>query len=321
MLKDLLLKENRNVSMMNKDAKKERMFYMILFFVVYTLAAFSMFEFMYELCNIIGCIVSGTPSEAIKELIRVLPMMLTTATFILICVFTHNAYVAVSADARKHIWKKNSIAVIVLAVIMFLYIIVQYITGLFKFVSGGPTLLYPFDILLLSCGFIAFGYFGLKYVKVLETKKTLLPFGPKVKGITKVFMVISFMIALFSSAAIFYSTYVMDWAHGNLFYNFMLIAAFGCAVLQFFMYKLVYCEAKNEFKVPATNKLGLKLLIFNVCIFALYLVSVEVENEAPNLNAFGLLPIEFTASFNAFLPLFGLNNIVAPLVATLRKKK
>ena len=320
-----LYDKSRRISAdLTEEGLRQKRFYLILTVVLFILGAASFWEFVYELCHMIGSIVSATPSMALYEFKRMFPLILTSFVYVYLQVVVFHAYTAESKEERIGIFRKHGFVTIVLGAIISLYVIVGMFTGQYeKPVEGFISPLFPLDICLGGLLFAVVGFLCIKYSKVLAKKEDCLPYIPKrhgkfARGIGRFFCLLVYLVGISSFAACLYGTYVMDWSHGYIFYNIMLWLTYACAATMVIAYRFCYVELKNEYKPKAMRKMGLSFLIINAVIFALYLLSVQIFNEAPNQNAFGILPIEFTASFNAFMPIFAATNLLSPLVALIK---
>jgi len=316
-------KELRVSSTLTEQGKKERLLYTILSGVFFVVGGFAFWEFVYDLCNMIGAIVSGTPSQAGAQALRMLPFILIAFYLVYIGGSCYNLYMATSTEKRGKEWFKKSIVSMVWGGVIVLYVFIALCAGEYNaIVEGYVTPLFPLDALLFGLGIVGLGVAAFFYSKRLVKKGSELPVMPERQGAGtkagKVFGTISYMMALSGFAACIYSFWVMDSAHGNVFYNIMLWLNYFVAVAMAVIYRFVYSELKAEYKKKACLELGIIVLVINAVLFILYMVAVQVQNEAPNLNAFGVLPIEFTASFNAFTVLFGLNNLLCPIIAIIK---
>ena len=296
------------------DRKKE-LKYDILTAMFFLLGAFTMWEFLYEICNMIGSIVEGTPARTFEELRRMLPVLLTPFAYLSMAVGLFNSYRSKDGAERRKTLRKNSVVCSVFGVLISGYVIFGWAFGQYeRFIEGFLSPLFPFDIFLGGLLILLYGIGIRQYAKKIpDTEK-----GACITGKFRLFHIFSYMAAMLSFAACFYGTYVMDWSHGMLFFNIMLWLNYFTAFFMAVVYRFVYAKAPSEKRSGISKKWGLFFLVQNTILYALYLLSVEIYNEAPNQNAFGILPIEFTASFNAFMLIFGINNILAPLVAVFK---
>ncbi|MCQ2815209.1 MAG: hypothetical protein MJ227_02840 [Bacilli bacterium] len=322
--KDLFKKENRISSTLSQRGKKEYLSYNILFIVLILLTAFPFWEFFCEICNIVGSIVSGTPKQGLVQLVRMLPLFLFVISLVYIGIYTWRAYRARDEHGRIKAWKVNGYISVGLGTIIFVYTIVGYLTKIYeRFVEGLVTPLYPFDMIFAGLIVILFGIFSVVYSKKLTIKKSELPYvkGSNkkiIRGLDKVFYPISYLVGVGSLAAFIMCFWVMDWTHGYIIFNIGLMFTYFMAFLMVIFYRLIYCGLKDEIKKKVAIKVAVAVLAINLIFYIIYMVSCGVFPYAPNQNAFGLLPLEYTASFNAFWLLFGLNNIVGPIVALIK---
>jgi len=320
----LLSKDSRIASSLSEQGKREHLFYTVLSAILFVAASFTMWEFLYALCNMIGAMVCADPEYALRELLRMLPQILFNFTLVFMLGYEVNAFRARKEGQRARIWKRDGIATIVMGVVIIVYIIVSLVTGRYgSIVEGYPSALFPLDLIIAGAGLCVYGVFSFKYGKKLEKDGSALPlFYDKrpffVRGIDSFFGSILIMIELCAFAAAVTGLWVIDFAHGAVFYSIMVWLVYALAAFWLIVYRGVYDELKDECRRKGRLVLGLSAFGINLVVFALYMVSVQIYNEAPNLNAYGVLPIDFSASFNAFMVVFALNNVVAPLIFTVR---
>lgn len=300
----------------NSAPVREKRFYSILSVLLFAFGGVVFWEFLYEFCNMVGAVVSGTPSQALAEAGRMLPVILCAAASVVLNACAFGARRA-APEKRARRWRGGGLAAIVLGAAVTLSVLLGLMRGTyFGLVEGNPTLLFPLDVLLVGLGIAAYGVFGRVYAKRLDAKTPELPAGPK--GRWDFFHCVSVMITLSSFGACVYGFWTLDWAHGDVFFNVVLWLNYFAAVLQASLYRFVYAEGAAEKRREIHRKLAGMVLVWNVVLLGLYFLAVQVMNEAPNANAFGLLPIEFTASFHAFPVVMLLNNVLGPLAALLK---
>ena len=322
----LFAKENRIAATLSDSGKTEHRMYSLAAAALFLLTAFLLWEFVYEFCNMIGSVVSGSPEQALVELLRVLPLVLLTVDCLCLSVHLQRARFAPSAKARVRQWARLGRSAVVLGILVVLAILCGEFTGGYEtLIEGNPTPWFPLDVCLGGVLSIMFGHFTALRKEQIADRASELPFDSKESsgfraGLGRVLRVLCYMAGLCGFAACVFSTYVMDWRHGYLFFNVVLVLNYFTAFAMVFLYRFGYQELKSELAPSAGRKLALGFLVINAALLVLYFVAVEIQNEAPNQNAFGILPIEFTASFQAFPFIYGINNIAAPLVALLKKK-
>lgn len=319
--------------MFNFEKINEKKLYTILTVIFWVLGAWMLWEFVYELSHMVGAIVSRDAAYALYETLRMLPMTLGMIAILFFNMFLLNAYIAKDLKARAFNWKIMSIFAVVAGVAMIIYVIAGLISGRFlSLVEGFPTILYPLDTVLLAIIFILGSVWACKYSKYLaagssdEASVTSLPFAvcrfnPVLRGIGRFFCFLSFLVTICAFAASCYGPFIMDWCHGYVLFNIVFWLNYFTAFFMYFCYRFIYCKKSNEEKPACLKKLSLSFLIGNVVLMALYLVVVQFNVEAPAQNAFGLYPIDFTASANVFHLIYAPNNILVPLVAFLYSLK
>lgn len=323
-IKRYLAKQNHIADGMDSKGRRERAFYLILSVILFVPGAFAMWEFICELCNIIGSISSGDPARGVVQLTRMLPLILTAWIYVYLGIWLHHAYIAPDEAKRISIWRVHGFVTMGLGAIVVGYVIAGLVTGTYaRVVEGYISPLFPLDIMIGGFLFIAYGMFAVRYADVITVRHSRLP-GMPVKHIGplrvlgRIPCMLSYVVALCSFAACVYGTYSMDWSHRWQIFNIMLWLVYFLAFAQVVLYRLVYVELKSSLKAEAMRKLSVWVLIVNAAVFVLYLCTVQLFNEAPGQNAFGILPVEYTASFNAFMPIFFANNIIGPLAAFLK---
>lgn len=314
----ILSKESTIRSELTASTKKGHAFYTILTCGLFIIGAFTFWEFVYELCHMIAATVSKTPQYTIYEAKRMLPLILTALGEVYLAAYCFGAYRAASAAKAAKTWKVNGIITIVLGAVISLYVVWGLISGLYgRLVEGFISPLFPLDFLIGGVLMILYGVLAIVYGKEIAK-------GHKgyvsccVKGWFRPFHILSYMITISSFAACVYGLFIIDFSHGGVFFNVMIWLVFFMAVLQAYAYRFIYAEQKYENKARASRNLGLVFFLANAVVFALYVVSFKMYPQASVDNVYGVLPIEYTASFNAFLPTFAFNNLIVPLVAFIK---
>ena len=97
-------------------------------------------------------------------------------------------------------------------------------------------------------------------------------------------------------------------------FNTALWLNYFAAFALLFTRRYILTGLKEKYAAAGEKQMGLRHLALNAALLVLYMVSIQLYPDAPNQNAFGLLPIEYTASVHAFVLAYGLNNLVTPLV-------
>ncbi len=306
---------------------KEKRFYNILSIVLFIPGSILMWEVIRELCHIIGSIVCGDIRAVIEQVKRMAPLYLAAFIFVYLACFLHAAFTAKNQEKRAKIWNVNGIVTVFLGIIQAALVLAYIATGKYeKLVEGYIYPLFPLDMLILGIAFVAYGIFGVKYSGKIAKKGSAAEYFDKgVNPFANIARVLSYIVTMCSFAAVVMSPVVVDWAHGYIFYNIMLCISFLTPVVMAALYRFGYFGLEKE-KRPGMQVLtAALLLVMNILVLVLYTLSVQLQPDAPGQNAFAVLPVEFTASFNAFPLIYGANNILAPLAALvrglIRKKK
>lgn len=320
-----LSRNDRIKTELDRDGRRERRFYLLFSILAFIPGSFVLWEMHYELWNIIGSVASHSPDRAVTQAIRMCPLYLVGAALILFLIYTNGAYRAKNEKARRAKWMAGGIVMIVLGVIIAAYVAIGVLLGEYgRLIEGFITPLFPLDTLLAGVVFIGIGFLSIRYSKVLDKKHSKLPyvndrglFGWRLFTFG-LFRALSLLVAMCGFAASVWGIFVLDLSHGYLMYSIVLWLNFFTAFAMYFAYKFIFCETKEENRGSASIKLGCIFLIVNIVLFALYMLSVQLWNEAPNVTAFALMPADFTASMNIFAVFYGLNNILAPIFAIVR---
>lgn len=299
---------------------KEKKFYTILSLALFIGGGFLFWQFTYELSNMIGSIVSGTAIQALVELKRMLPLILTSFWTIYFAVAVIKAYRAKDEADRLHCWSRAGRTSLVWGAVIALYVIIGWLKKDYgAIIEGYVSILFPLDIMLAGIGIIFVGYLCGRYIGYLTVNHSTSSYYNYLKKNGKrhkpihFFYVISYLHSLGGIAATIYAPFVLDFMHGNILFNIVLWLNYATAAAMFLLYRFYYIELPEDKQSKAGIKIGACFTVLNLVLIALYIITTTIWNEAPNQNAFGLLPIDFTASFNAFLVLYGANNILAPL--------
>ncbi|MBO4325688.1 MAG: hypothetical protein J5950_00250 [Clostridia bacterium] len=320
-----LTRNDRIKSELGKDARRERRFYMFFSILAFVPGAFALWEINYELWNMIGSVASNSPDMALTQTVRMLPLYLTGASFIFFLIYTNGAYRAKNVKARASKWCAGGIVMIVLGMITAAYVGIGVALGEYdRLIEGYVSPLFPLDMLLAGVIFIGVGFLSIRYSKVIGEKGSALPcvddrglFGWRLRtfGLLRA---LCLLMAMIGFAACFWGIFVLDFAHGCLMYGIVLWLNYFTAFAMYFAYKYIFCETKPGIRGTTAVKLGSIFLIINVILFALHLITVQIWNEAPDVVAFGILPADFLTSMNIFAVFYGVNNILAPIIAIAR---
>ena len=320
-----LSRNDRIKTELDRDARRERRFYFLFAILAFIPGAFILWEMHYELWNIIGSVASHSPDRAAAQAIRMIPLYLVGAALIHLLIYTNGAYRAKNEKARRAKWLAGGIVLIVLGVIIAAYVAIGIMVGEYgRIIEGFITPLFPLDTLLAGIIFIGIGFLSIRYSKVLEKKHSKLPYVND-RGVFGwrfftfgLLRCLSLLVAMCGFAASVWGIFVIDFSHGYLMYSIVLWLNFFTAFAMLFAYKFIFCETKEESRGGAAVKLGCIFLVVNIVLFALYMLSLQIWNEAPNVTAFALMPADFTASMNIFAVFYGVNNILAPIAAVVR---
>ncbi len=299
-----LLKQNRKM-LTNKD----KLYYLVQI-ILFIISSLLIFNLMYIICNTLGSVVCWTPSEAVVQLKRMLPYILMCIMIIHITIYFRYIYIS---NNKVNVIKYNGLISIIIATINIIYIVVGLFNNQYaKLIEGYPTFIFPLDIIIISILIIGYNAFLIKYTKKINNTST----NSKCTNIiSKVFIT---LITMFSFASLVYIPFVMDFTKGNIFYNIMFILIHIMALVNFIFYVYIYKNVLDEFKEQVQKDYAGIILFINIIVFAIYMLSVELNPNGPNLNTFGLLPIEFSASLNVFMFIYFICNVIPSLIAYIK---
>lgn len=304
---------------------REHKFYLIDSAILFVISSFLLWEFVYEISNMLGSISCGSANQAMEEFKRVCPVIFTCFITIYMAYYLFAAYQAKDGETRIRIWQVNGIVTIILGLMDALLVLIKIADGRYeKLVEGFPTPLFPLDMLIGSLLIALYGALSIRYSARLKEKPSVLPYinvvnkKGKVKSSLSICTCFIYLIALAGFQACIRGFYVLDFTHGAVFFNIMFWLMYFIPFEMYLVYRYVYIEMPVSKRKENQKKMSLAFLGINVLVLILYLVSVQIYNEAPNLNAFGLLPVDFTAGMNFFLLLFGPVAVLTPLVALLK---
>ena len=303
-MKKLFDKENFVFSSLNKHQKHQSLFVSLVLIVLFIFAGFTFFNALYCFSDIVGCIVSGSPDVAIKDLLRSLPIILSSFMSIWALLLFHASFRNADEERRIKSYKKNSIALIAMAGVNILYVFIMRFAGKFlSLVEGSPSHLYPLDAILFSLFYLCMGVLTLLYVlKWKDARPYEVPSrGPIVKKARFVYcfgVSIWMLIALFTFAAFFIGLFIIDFKHGYQFYSISLLIAYALSFLYLMVWEFFYNEVKEEKKKEYLLPLGICGTCLSVLVLILYFVSLGLNLDAQSNMGFGVLPVAFAASVN-----------------------
>lgn len=323
-MKELFNKENYLSSTFDGAQRKQSAIVTALLCVFFALSAFTFFNALYAFVNAIGCIVSGSPDVAIKELLRSLPLILCFFMTLWTLLLIHGYYRNVSPKRRQKSLKKNSIAILCFAGITILYVIIALIVGKFtSIVEGSPFPIYPLDTVLYSVVFAAIGVCGLVVMPKMAAKHEYVvpsrgPIVTKARFFYCFGVSIWMLVAVYGAAAFVMGLFIIDFLHGYLAFSIALMVVFLVDALSLICWELVY----NNLKEEARKKLLLPLALAGLCVsvFAagFYFIALGFNLDGPANVGFGVLPIAFSASVNIATFILVLTPVIVSVIALIK---
>lgn len=322
-----MLKENKIKSGLTHQGLAERNAYNIFFILFFALGGFATYEFLYDLCNIIGACVSGSVGEGIKHLLYRLPVMLTAFCLTYLGFRNISIFHAETRQKRSNGHKISGIVSAVFGIAIIVYVIASVACGRYSsYVIGLPFAFFPLNYVIYGILFIIYGIYSFAHGFKVNKSGTRLPFNknrrnPVLRVILAPFIYICYMIISYMFAASVYGIFYMDWLHGALLFNISVMLIFTLPWLMLLFYRLGYMELKDKVKGVFLKRWSLIFLIANALSFALYLLASQLYHTAAYANAAGLFPIDFSASFVAVIPVTVMADIVPPIITLIRSGK
>lgn len=306
--------------MFNKGNNEQKL-YSLLSVILWVFASFALWEFVCELSHEIGAIVSKDPEYAVGEVLRMMPHTLLLVGALFAELFLNNAFTAVNLEARVKNWKIMGRFLIIVSAINVLYVCVGVATGIyFGFVEGSPTALYPLDAVLCALIFGFCGFFFNKYAAGLKEKGSSISFAKEgtngaVRAILRTFGFLGMLLSNYAFASWVYSFFEMDYTHGGVFLNLCVFINYFIPVAMFFVYRFVYLSKEDEDKPDYLKTVSLWFLVINIASLALYILASKIYFDALSTNCPGLFPADNISSAYLFPLIYGINNILTPLVS------
>lgn len=317
-------KSNFIPSTFKDKERKQSLVTSILVIVFFIISAFTFMNMLYGFVDAMGSFVSGSPDVAIKDLLRILPLILVFFMSIWTLLLLHATYRHVSDERWHKSLFKDAIAIISFGGVNIIYVIIGLIVGKFlSIVEGSPTPIYPLDTLLLSVIFILLGVFVLIYLKKFKDNyKYVVPargeLVKKARGAYCTFVTFWLLFALFGLAGGLYSIFIYDFAHGYAFFGIAVILCYLLSPIFIGVWEFYYNELKEEKKKEVLLPLALVGLCFALLGVILYVVSLSTSMDAPSNAGFGMFPIAFAASVNIATLLAVVSPLIVAIVATIK---
>jgi len=323
----LMIKENKIKSGLTHQGLAERSVYNISFILFFALGGIAMYDYLFDLCNIIGAFVSGTPSEAIKHILYRLPVMLTAFILMYLGFCNFSIFRAETRQKRASGHKISGIVSIIFGIAVIAYVIASVVCGRYSsFIVGLPFAFFPLNYVVYGVFFVIYGIYSFCHGFKINKSGTRLPFcknrrNPVLRVILAPFIFILYVIISYMFGASIFGIFYMDWLHENVIYNIALTLCFTLPWVETMLYRLGYMELKDKVKGIFLKRWSLIFLVANILAFALYLFAIRLNPASPYLNSGSMLPIDFASSFAAVIPVSVLTNILPPIITLLIGQK
>lgn len=323
-MKKLFSKDNFLFPTFNNRQSKQSIFVSISIAILFVLSSFLFLHALYGFVNAIGSFVSGSTDVMIKDLLRILPLIVCFLMTLWTMFLFHALHRNVNDERREKSLKKNSIVIASFGAFNIVYIIVCLIVGKFSsIVEGSPFPIYPLDTLLYSLLFIAIACFVFFYSKKLAEK---IPYVVPSRGpiVTKARffycfgMAIWMLVALYSFAGFTHGLFIIDFRHGYQAFSIALLFMFLVNVVFIVFWEFYY----NELKVEARKQLLLPLAICGTCLSLIstifYFVALGLNLDGPANVGFGVLPVTFAASVNIATLILVFAPVIVSIIALIK---
>ncbi len=324
LMKGLFNKENFVFSSMDKEQRKQSWIVFGLLALFFIISSFTFVNMLYSFTDIIGCIVSGSPDVAIKDLVRNLPLFFSFFMTLWVLLAIHAFFRNVSEEQRMKSLKKDAIVVLALSLVNFFYVVIGRFAGLYSnFAEGSPSPWFPLDAMLYSLPFIA-----VSTVTLLDGPALLKdhPYTVPSRGpiVTKgrfpycLFIVLWMLFALYGFSGFFMGLFILDFVHGYLAYSIALLLVFLLDASSFIVWELYYNQIKAEKRKELLLPLGIIGVVVSVLVAGFYFIALGNNLDGPSNVGFGLLPVAFAASVNIATLLCVATPLIASIVALIK---
>lgn len=323
-MKKLFYKDNFLFPTFNNRQSKQSIFVSISIAILFVLSSFLFLHALYGFVDAIGSFVSGSTDVMIKDILRILPLIVCFLMTLWTMLLFHTLHRNVNDERREKSLKKNSIVVASFGVFNIVYVIVCLIVGKFSsIVEGSPFPIYPLDTLLYSLLFIAIACFVFFYSKKSAEK---IPYVVPSRGpiVTKARffycfgMAIWMLVALYSFAGFTHGLFIIDFRHGYQAFSIALLFMFLVNVVFIVFWEFYY----NELKVEARKQLLLPLAICGTCLSLIstifYFVALGLNLDGPANVGFGVLPVTFAASVNIATLILVFAPVIVSIIALIK---
>ena len=324
MIKKYFNKDNFINASFDEKQKRQSLFVSALLIVIFIFSSFTFFNALYCFVDVAGSIVSGSLDVGIRDLLRILPIILSAFMSIWAMLLIHATYRNVSEERRLRSYKKNAITLIAFAGFNILFIIIMRMAGGYlSFLEGSPSASYPLDALLYSILYLGIGVFMLLYLRDLKDKiPYLVPSrGPIVNRCRFLYcfgVSIWMLVSLFTFSGFLFGLFIIDFRHGHQFYAIMLLIAYLISFLFLCIWEFYYNQLIEEKRRKFLFPLAIVGLVVSLIIIILYFIALGTDLDAPSNIGFGVLPVAFTASVNLGTLVVVFTPLIVSIVALIK---
>ena len=334
-MKNYFKKEYRFTSDLTKDQRRDFALLNARFIVVYLLSSMFIICACYFILNMLGSIAMGSKDQALSDFIKCFPYLLGYFSLVYVSHVLNKLCSPLNKEKRNKLLFRSSIVIIILGIIPIIYIIFGRIFNIYSSLneSGYTYSILPFDSIVLSLIYIFIGLLQLlEYKKRLVSKSCVeitYKISNKPKFLSSIFLGLFYIISLASLGLLIYGEISFDGSKNidpNANVTLYLIAIrlmLLVPIITFIVYKFIYAPLKEEYKQKFQFIFSLIMFVFSIVSISLYIISMVICPNAPNICAYGILFIDMTATKNVFTYLYIIiNSLIAfvPLINALLKK-
>lgn len=308
----------------DKKQKGQSIVVIILLSVLFVAASFLFMNMLYSFADCAGSIVCASIDVAIKDLLRSLPIYFCFIMTLFALLMVHAFYRNVSQEKLTKSVFKNSITIMVFAVINLGYVIVGRIMGKYlSLVEGSPSPLYPLDTILYSLILVALAVFAIIYIKKIAAKSPYVapshaPIVTKARFIYCVGMTFWTFIALFCFAGFGYGLFIIDFTHGYLAFSIALLTVYCVNALFLILWEFYFNQMTEEGRKKNLLTIAIIGLVVSVAAAVFYFIALQFNLDGPANVGFGVLPVTFAASVNIATLIVVATPIIVSVIALIK---
>lgn len=299
---------------------------------LYILCSLAAFESLNVLLTVIGSFDCGSSDRAVAELLRMLPVLLTTIGCCLLMTAAHWLRFYGEADKKKQLSKRYGAWTLVFGAASLVYTVVTLFAGgtYRSLVEGYPYPLFPLDTILTGALEAAIGISLLCHSKRIQGTEP--PIQPVEKGKRtlwnrlhynsgakpyigwRIFAVIFVGVALVGCGAGLLSPFLLSWSEGHTWYNITLMIVFLIPTAFLALWKFRFLPLKGKERMEYKTRIGLLCFALGFILTIFYITALKDDMTALMFSASSLMPLDFFSGKYVFWIIFGIANTVPPFI-------